>query len=366
MKNTQIISKSKEVNFADINIYVGIDVHDKNWTIAIYIGNTFFKTLSIDPFPLILSQYLENNFPNGNYYSAFEAGFCGFWIHRDLLTLGINNSIFNPGDIPHTNKDKSVKTDLSDAKKIAKALAYNSLGGIAVPSKSQEAIRSLSRARGTITKTIVEYKNRISQLMHRQGIKVDPEKLHTRWSNYYINQLKVLKFSETAVRYELDIYLGILSDLRNAVANTLRELRDLINRDIDNKKILALLSTIPGIGTISAITIITELWDINRFPNFNHLVSYVGLSPACYSSGEKERIIGLLKRHSPIVRNILIESSWVAIRKDKFLAAKYYKLVHTSNPQKAIIRIAKSLLKRIRAVWIKQEEYIFSCVPEKI
>jgi len=73
-------TQSNKVNFNGENIYVGIDVHLKSWAVTIYTEHLHHKTFSQPPVPILLWKYLDENFPGGNYYSAYEAGFCGFHI----------------------------------------------------------------------------------------------------------------------------------------------------------------------------------------------------------------------------------------------------------------------------------------------
>ena len=102
--------------------------------------------------------------------------------------------------------------------------------------------------------------------------------------------------------------------------------------------------------------------NINRFQGLDELASFVGLVPAVYSSGEKEKVLGLSVRHNQYLRYMLIESAWVAIRKDPALTLKYSELIRRMSKQEAIIRIAKKLLNRIRFVWKNNLPYSFSLV----
>src|SRR5680860_816653 len=88
-----------ELDYSGQNIYVGIDVHLKNWRVTVLMENLFHKTFSQDPCPVVLNQYLSKNFPGAVYYSAYEAGFSGFWTHYRLKELGINSIVVNPADL---------------------------------------------------------------------------------------------------------------------------------------------------------------------------------------------------------------------------------------------------------------------------
>jgi len=86
----------RTIDFTGQNIYAGIDVHKKSWTVSIFSEGLHHKTFNQPPKPKALYHYLAKNFLNGTYYSAYEAGFCGLWIHEQLQSLGINNIVINP------------------------------------------------------------------------------------------------------------------------------------------------------------------------------------------------------------------------------------------------------------------------------
>ena len=81
--------QSNKLDFSGQNIYVGIDVHLKSWSVAILSDHSVLKRFSQSPEPEALHKYLVINYPGANYFSVYEAGFCGFWIHERLTDLGI-------------------------------------------------------------------------------------------------------------------------------------------------------------------------------------------------------------------------------------------------------------------------------------
>ncbi|HEY5593091.1 MAG TPA: IS110 family transposase, partial [Paludibacter sp.] len=85
-----------ELNFKGQNLFVGIDVHLKSWTVTIVTETLFRKTFTQPPSIEALHNYLVRNFPGGIYHSVYEAGFSGFWTHYKLKEMGINNMVINP------------------------------------------------------------------------------------------------------------------------------------------------------------------------------------------------------------------------------------------------------------------------------
>ena len=110
------------------------------------------------------------------------------------------------------------------------------------------------------------------------------------------------------------------------------------------------------------MTLLTELESIDRFASFDHLCSYVGLVPSTNSSGENEVVGELTPRGHPVLRSAVIESAWVAARLDPALNKSFNEYCKRMDSNKAIIRIARKLLSRIRFVLKNKKPYIFSVV----
>ena len=154
-------TKTNKLDFTGQTFNVGIDVHKRNWKITIRSNGTFFKTISVDPVPLTLYKTLTKAFPGGRFNTVYEAGFSGFWAHRELIGLGINNIIVNPADIPTTNKEKEQKNDPIDSNKLSRELDKGDLKAIFIPSEKQEGLRCISRLLDQYRKRSTQIKNRI-------------------------------------------------------------------------------------------------------------------------------------------------------------------------------------------------------------
>jgi transposase len=120
---------------------------------------------------------------------------------------------------------------------------------------------------------------------------------------------------------------------------------------------------IPGISTLTAMILLTELVELARFHSLDHLASYVGLVPGEDSSGDERTITGITERKNPYLRWILIECAWVAVQKEPALIQAFAQLTHRMTKNRAIIRIARKLLNRIRFVLKNDQPYVSSSVP---
>jgi transposase len=347
-----------QIDFTGQNIYAGFDVHLKSWKVTIMAESIVYKTFTQPPKPEILYNYLSKNFPGGTYHTAYEAGYCGYWIHNQLTTYGIKSIVVNPADIPTTYKERVQKEDKRDSRKIARSLSAGELTPIYIPSLQTLEDRSLVRTRSMLIKDLTRIKNRIKSFLYFYGISIDDAFPHpqSHWSNPFVSWLNSLELTYDSGRKTI---LALLTEFKNLRASTLevnRQIRHLSQTDTYKEKV-KLLRTVPGVGLITAITILTELELINRFSTLDKLCSYIGLVPSTRSSGEKERSGDITPRGHDTLRTMLIESSWIAIRNDPSLMKSFLTYQSRMEPNKAIIRIAKKLLSRIRFVLLNNEPY---------
>lgn len=353
------MSQIRTLNFANQNIYCGIDKHKKSWHVCIRDDSFELRAFSQPPNPVILSEFLHRTYPGANFTAVYEAGFSGFWAQRALESLGISCLVVNPADVPTSDKDRQHKTDQVDCRKLAKALCDNSIQGIFIPEENQVEDRDILRTRKQIVKDQTRNKNRITSFLNFHGIEVpDGFKQSAHFSNPFILWLEGLDL-RPSMRMTLNLKIGALKQGRLQLLEANRYVRNL-SRSETYKIQAGFLQTIPGIGLITSMILLTELGDINRFKGLDELANYVGLSPNVYSSGETIHVKGITHRCNHIVREALIESSWCAVRKDPALLRAYQEYVKRMHHNKAIIKIARKMLNRIRYVLRNQKPYISS------
>jgi len=356
-------TKGRTIDFKGQNVYAGIDIHLKSWKITIMLEGREHKTFSQDPSAETLWNYLKKNFPGANYYSAYEAGFCGFHAHREPEKFGVSNIVVNLADVPTTDKEKKQKEDKRDSGKIAKSLKNGELSGIYIPSKGMEELRGMVRYRKTLVKEIARNKNRIKSFLYFNGIEI-PIALGTasrHWSGKFTQWLKTIKMATPYGDLVLDETLDTTEHLRGKLLKVNKELRK-INCDSGYSNRSKLLQSIPGIALIMSITLLSEMEDILRFKNLDQLCSFVGLVPTTKSSGGKEKVGKITPRSNRFLRGNIVESAWIASRKDPSLAYSFNELCKRMQPHEAIIRIAKKLLNRIRYVMKNEKEYVHSVI----
>lgn len=348
---------SKKLDFSGQNIYVGLDTHKRQITVSIMGDNLHHKTFSQPPDASLLIKYLKRNFPGANYYAAYEAGYSGFWLQESLQVSGVNCIVVNAADVPTKDKERKQKRDPLDSQKIARSLRSGELEAIYVPSKDCQQDRSLLRARQQIVSNQTRCRNRIKALLSYFGINY-PEQFTrsgTHWSKRFMEWLKAVDIGKNGNR-ALAIYVAEAEFWRDTLAKVIKQINVLSDEERYAKSV-GLLISVPGIGRLTAMTILTELEDISRFKSRDTLCNYIGLVPNVSSSGDSEYIGEITHRGNRTLKKCFIESAWVAARTDPALTMKYNQLRSRMNGNKAIVRIARMLVSRMRYVLVNQTEY---------
>lgn len=345
-----------KINFKGQRIYAGIDVHLRSWSVSIYMDDISLGTKSFPPSAKILGSYLRKMYPGGEYLSVYEAGYSGYWIHEELEREGIINIIVNPADVPTKDKEKRKKTDKVDSRKLAKSLRNNELEGIYIRSKEVQEDRSLVRMRHRMVKKQTSCKNQIKGMLSFFGIFLSEEKVFSHWSKKYIEWLLEQSKGTTGSSLTIRNLIEELICLRKIITQITKQIRALSNEERYKEKV-RLLRTIPGISVLTAMVLLTEFGDINTYSSTDKLCSYVGLLPNEHSSGPNESRSGIIMRGNKFLKKVIVESSWVAVRKDPALLLAFKNYKKRCIATKAIIKISRKLLNRIRYVLISGEEY---------
>ncbi len=350
MKNNNITS-SKQVSFKGCKIYLGIDVHSTSWKVTSRFNGVALKTFSASPNVNELLSFLKKNYPEAEYHSVYEAGFCGFSVHRELVKQGINNIVINPADIPTSDKDKKCKSDTRDSRRLAEVLEKDDVKAIYIPSKEDEAFRAVFRLREQMKKEKRREMNRIKSFMYTKGVKLGK----SAWSKKSLQILRK-RVKGTGSEFVTIKMLDYLEHIKQVIIQVSQEIAKMIKQKGKDKEQKVLLSA-PGIGPEVSLALIAEIITPHRFKSDDDFCSYMGLIPDTYSSGEKDRSMGLTNRRNGKIRYVIIEAAWVAARVDPELALAFSKLTKRMKRTNAIIRIAKKLAIRIRHIWMRMELY---------
>ena len=350
----------KKCDFSNQEIYVGLDVHYKTWHATIMVGEVAVK-YQCPADSKILAAHLKKEYPNANFKAAYEAGCFGFYIKEQLDTLGISTGVINPADIPTSNKDKVGKTDARDSRKIAMSLKNDMVEPIYAPDKEDQQARSLLRRRDDLTGKTTRVKNQIKSLLKFYGVDIPADINTDKWSKRFIEWLGTVRFETSEGTFNLSSLLRELEFFEHEKKSVLNELKETMKKEKYNES-YEIIKSIPGFGAIGAMSIVLEVFDINRFATQDQFSSYIGLAPMEHSSGERTIKGGLSWRFNRVLRCTFIEAAWVAIRTDPAMTQYYNHCTKKMKSSKAIIKVARKLANRLRYLWKKKMKYVKSVV----
>jgi transposase len=263
--------------------------------------------------------------------------------------------VIHPADVPTSDKERRQKSDRIDSRKLVRGLKNGDFKAIYVPEIQQQQDRSLLRINDKITRDITRVKNRIKFFLMFFGIAIPAEFQGKNWTKGFVSWLEKVKPGEQG-NISFEIVLEEFKLLKQQGTRLDKQIKELSEQCRYKDKVKQLCS-IPGIGRLTAMILLTEIGDVNRFPTLKELSSYFGLIPNCHDSGETKRTGRMTKRGNRYLKYILIEVSWMAIRYDSSLLLTYKSAVRMMDSNKAIIKVARKMLNRIRFVLKNKEIY---------
>lgn len=333
-------------------LYIGIDVHKKNWSFHYQTDLFNGKTITQPANPDILISWVNTNFPGHEVSCAYEAGFSGYNAAREFKAQNWEVLVLNPSDIPRPGKMQVVKSDKIDCRNICKQLANKALKGIEIPDEQREQLRTLFRERSNLVEGLRKVKAQIKSLLIYYSISLPQEFDNPNWSKKFLEWIYAQTLQFETAKMALNLQLKRFEFMNSELLHISTLLRAYARKHY--KKDYYLLKSVPGIGGIVAVAILAEVGDLRRFNRLDDLASYIGLVPGVYQSGDKTLVKGITPRAKSLLRSFIIEASWQAVRADPVLQ-QYYRSHIGKKPNRIIVKVARKLLSRIHAV-IKTEK----------
>jgi transposase len=347
---------NQNLNFSGSTIYAGIDIHLKNWNVTLYCDDVFLKSFNQPPRASALTNYLRNNYPKAAIKVAYEAGFSGFRVAREFNESGIECIVVNAADVPQTDKGFKNKTDKNDSKRLAQALKGGMLSPIYIPDQEIECDRQLVRCNDRLMSDLTRAKNRVKGMLYQLGVEIPAQYAQSTWNRNFINWLETLELGNSSAKLTLQHQLEVVRFIRDKKLTVMRDIRKLLLKDRYASS-ARYIQSVPGVGPLTAAYLLTEIDRIDRFPDFKKLNCFVGFYPSQFSSGENINLGKISGRKHSRLRSLLIESAWTSVRSDPAMTLAYKQFEKKVGGKRAIIKVARKLLSRIRHVWIKQEMY---------
>ena len=289
--------------------FIGLDVHKASISVAVaqgVRGGEVRHLGSVPNRPDHIRKLAEKLASAGaQLHFCYEAGPCGYGLHRQIVEMGHDCSVIAPSLIPVKAGDR-VKTDRRDAVMLAKLHRAGELTAVWVPDAAHEAMRDLVRARATAMRVAGKARQHLQGFLLRHG-RIYPGK--KGWTGAYRRWLALVRFTHPAQQIVLQDYIDAVGEAEARVERLTGQIADLLPH-WSLAPVVAAVQAMRGVGFIVAVTVVAEVGDFQRFDNPRQLMAYLGLTPSEHSSGATVRRGGITKAGSGLARRALIEGAW--------------------------------------------------------
>lgn len=335
-------------------IYVGMDVHKESFSLCAYTledekASYHQRTEADYKKVLRYLEFLRSIYGNEvNFICGYEAGCLGYTLYHQLTSHNVNCVILAPTTMLEQRSRKRIKTDKRDAEIIAKCLAQHNYSAVNIPSAKDEETKEYLRMRDDHKLALKKVKQQILAFCLRHNCKYDSNK--SNWTSAHIKWLKSLSL-EPLYKETLDEYLLTYTNLCDKIDRFDKRIEELASQDEYNDAVRKLCCFI-GIKTHTALSIIVETGDFNRFASAEKFASYLGLVPGENSSGDDKIRLGITKAGNSHIRRLLTESAQSYTRGQVGYKSKVLKTRQAGN-EPAVISYADKANERLRRKFYK-------------
>lgn len=290
-------------------LFVGLDVHKDSISVAYACEDRDSEVTFVGPIGTLqrdvdkLVRRLQSK--ASRLVFAYEAGPCGYVLHRYLAGKGIECLVVAPTRIPKKPGDP-IKTDRRDAVQIARCLRAGDLDSVYVPSVDDEAIRDLSRAREDGVMDLKAARLRLKSFLLRLGIAYEGR---ADWNDAHQRFLARVVCPTPVQQIVFQEYLHAITEIAERLKRITAELREHAS-SWRLSPLVEAYQAMRGVQDTVAITATAELGDITRFDNPRQLAGFVGLVPSVHATGKSRRLGAITKAGNSHVRRVLIEAAW--------------------------------------------------------
>jgi transposase len=252
--------------------------------------------------------------------SCYEAGREGFWVHRALEQMSIENMVVDASSIEVNRRQRRAKTDRMDVEKLVRQLVRYGRGErdvwsvVRVPRPEDEDRRQRHRELEVLKEERKQHRVRIQSLLFTQGIDVmvSPKFLEKLEQLQCWNQEPVPAQMKQRIEDEYHRLQLVEAQIREVKAKQVEQLKAEQN-DAALEKVRRLQQLI-GIGMGSSWIFVMELFGWRQFRNRREVAGAVGLTPTPYDSGDSQREQGISRAGNRRIRKLLIEIAWAWLR----------------------------------------------------
>jgi transposase len=249
---------------------------------------------------------------------------------------------------------RKAKTDRNDALLLANLLRDDRIPMAYVPAENVRALRDLVRHRHSVGRSLARERRCLRWLALKNNLP-DPTSFTSDRAQKWLlaQEPKLSAPHRLAARHRLAQIIALEQQVRDAD----RAITEFLQAEASLLHRVELISSVPGIGTLTAVTILAETGEITRFDNIDQLGAYAGLAPRVSQSGESVHHGHISKHGPPILRWVLQQAAWVARRTDPKAARIFGRIARRAGNKKAATAMARKLLSYAWSVCRRNEPF---------
>ena len=321
--------------------YVGLDIHAKRISICALneTGQVVHRSQvrSIEEMMRVLGSLPDR------FEVCYEAS-CGYGHFHDLLRpLAARVLVAHPGQLRLIFRSKN-KNDRNDAERLAKLLYLGETPTVHVPSLQVRTWRELINCRSQVIAKRTRAKNTVRALLRSAG--VVPPKQPGLWTKKGLAWLRQLALPTLSQQLRRDL---LLEEIETLICQV-RRIEQQLNRQAQHTPTVGQLRTIPGVGIRTAEAVAAFVDDPHRFRHAKAVGSYFGLVPCQDQSGDKNRLGHITREGAPVVRQLVAEAAWQALRRSPTVRA-YFERAQRGDPQRKKIALVATAHYLVRVMW---------------
>jgi transposase len=341
-------SQAPERPAAEARITLGVDLARNKWVHALHWGEAVRRQL-VTPGGLEHVQALVREYhPAHPVRLVYEACGFGYELAWWAQAVGIEVVVVAPSRVERVPGTR-VKTDRLDAHTLATKGAAGQLKGVAIPTRTQHEQRQVLRTYLQVTHDRARAQVRTRSLFQEHGRLGPPPRSGWRAYERWLAQ-QVLPAPVAAAVAEL----RALRTAASASAGRLKALLLGLAASAEHRAVVAALTTQAGVAEFTAMRLILEIGDLQRFHSGAAWVNSFGLTPSEYSTGDGPAHRGHIQKcGNASLRAALVQCAWVAIRTDATLRTVFDRLAPRLGKKRAIIAVTRHLALRLRARWLE-------------
>jgi len=322
-------------------LYVGLDIHSKRISVCVLSGTGQVvrrcQVRTIEEMMRILEGLPER------FEVCYEAS-CGYGHYHDLLRpLAARVLVAHPGQLRLIFRSKN-KNDRNDAERLAKLLYLGETPTVHVPSPEVRAWRELINCRSQVIAKRTRAKNSVRALLRSAGIV--PPRQPGLWTKKGLAWLRQLALPTASQQLRRDLLLEEIETLIRQV----QRIEQQLNHQAQHSPAVACLRSIPGVGVRTAEAVAAFVDDPHRFPHSKTVGRCFGLVPSQDQSGDRNRLGHITREGAPVVRQLVAEATWQALRRSPSVRA-FFERAQRDDPQRKKIALVATAHYLVRVMW---------------